>query len=1150
MANYIPVGKPTILKELDDSKGNLTYKGNPIGGGSSDDAIKFPNNKGTNGQFLCTDGNNHVSWQTPQGGGGSTLDSDYIYIPIKNAYNYIKINGGKNVYTKQGSEYVEYQGEDIDYEETYYLKTLQFSSNNNPILSSGELKAVTDTFTTFGKTPTISDAGQSYYLMTSEEISNGNFSTGDLSTYIPIGKLTQYEMNSETIECDIDIVALSSNGYIVYVAIDISLQLEFQLGMYVTEQMAQTMQVPSGTYVTIFSESNEPTNYSFYTYDLVKYKIPEQYVSFDKNIPYTINIGSMRVDTDDSPNPSYTFAYYVTNSDFNTGKINELIDNNIPIFLNMEKDILYYGVSAADLSELAHYDLGTNENGIIQFSDCVVSTYARLSFSKILFYKSNYDDSIVEKYKSLGSYMTEEQFNVLSKQSALYKKVSETSYDAITTYEQGTEYFQPVLEETNTNPALQLFVSVRFIPVALSDIHPCKITFALQKIPVDSSGGIVDWSDVTNKPNFATVATSGSYTDLSNTPTIPAAQIQSNWTQSDSSKLDYIKNKPAIPAAQIQSDWSQSDNTKLDFIKNKPSIPAAQIQSDYNQSNSSALDYIKNKPDLSVYALSSSLGAVATSNSYNDLNNKPTIPDISGCEVTTNKVTSLSNASTDTQYPSAKCVYDGLETKQNTLTAGTGITIDSQNVISATGGGSGGGSSSRLPSAYQEVEWIQNDGSSYIQLDYVFKGTSQVRMTAEASDWYSSSGKGIFGVRTSNTSRLFELLSLTGKVRADYGNNGDSSNFYEFTLESGKHNIDFNSVSLSIDETLIHTFSTRNQDIGTYNACIFCANQGGKPNTPIANMKLYEWQVFTDGIPISHAIPCYRIADSIIGLYDVVRDVFYTNAGTGTFTKGPDVYESGGVIPLLPNEYQECEYIQSTGTQYIDTGYVPKLTTRWELKTMFQDGDSLGNCRNGRYGTGDGERFCISCWTVTTDPQIEMSIGSYKSARIKISYNFNGTATQYSINQKPYLYKLSVPSLSCDINPYYYDTFSAPTFSSTDTIYLNARNMGNGDYDGCGTQIFYSHKIWENGTRVQDFVPCYRKSDGEVGMFDLVSRQFFTNAGTGSFIKGPDCITCSTESNGGWIISNTEPSDSSVLWIDPTDNTIDESFVDADTQSY
>lgn len=48
---------------------------------------------------------------------------------------------------------------------------------------------------------------------------------------------------------------------------------------------------------------------------------------------------------------------------------------------------------------------------------------------------------------------------------------------------------------------------------------------------------------------LATVATSGDYTDLTNKPTIPAAQIQSDWSQSDNSAVDYIKNKPNIPDA-------------------------------------------------------------------------------------------------------------------------------------------------------------------------------------------------------------------------------------------------------------------------------------------------------------------------------------------------------------------------------------------------------------------------------------------------------------------------------------------------------------------------------------------------------------------------------------------------------------------------
>ena len=51
-----------------------------------------------------------------------------------------------------------------------------------------------------------------------------------------------------------------------------------------------------------------------------------------------------------------------------------------------------------------------------------------------------------------------------------------------------------------------------------------------------------------NSADLATVATTGDYDDLINKPTIPAAQVQSDWDQSDNTKVDYIKNKPDLSA--------------------------------------------------------------------------------------------------------------------------------------------------------------------------------------------------------------------------------------------------------------------------------------------------------------------------------------------------------------------------------------------------------------------------------------------------------------------------------------------------------------------------------------------------------------------------------------------------------------------------
>ena len=79
---------------------------------------------------------------------------------------------------------------------------------------------------------------------------------------------------------------------------------------------------------------------------------------------------------------------------------------------------------------------------------------------------------------------------------------------------------------------------------------------------------VYTWAKSATKPSY-------SYSEISSLPTIPAAQIQSDWTQATTGALDFIKNKPTIPAAQIQSDWNVTDNTLKSFIVNKPSIPSA-----------------------------------------------------------------------------------------------------------------------------------------------------------------------------------------------------------------------------------------------------------------------------------------------------------------------------------------------------------------------------------------------------------------------------------------------------------------------------------------------------------------------------------------------------------------------------------------------
>ena len=58
-----------------------------------------------------------------------------------------------------------------------------------------------------------------------------------------------------------------------------------------------------------------------------------------------------------------------------------------------------------------------------------------------------------------------------------------------------------------------------------------------------------------------------------------------------------------------------------------------------------------------------------------------------------------------------------------------------------------------------------------------------------------------------------------------------------------------------------------------------------------------------------------------------------------------------------------------------------------------------------------------------------------------------------------------------------------------------------------GTKMkLYSCKFYDDDTLIRNYIPCYRKSDNEIGMYDLVSNTFFTNAGTGTFTAGAEIV--------------------------------------------
>ena len=243
------------------------------------------------------------------------------------------------------------------------------------------------------------------------------------------------------------------------------------------------------------------------------------------------------------------------------------------------------------------------------------------------------------------------------------------------------------------------------------------------------------------------------------------------------------------------------------------------------------------------------------------------------------------------------------------------------------------------PNGYTQVEYIESDGSQYI--DTGFKANQDTRIVFDADVLeVTSTATGLFGCRDkigSNGFYIFETTSSSGNYNDGYGNSYTTS----IKLSaSGKHKIDKNKNITYIDGTVGYTYSTQTFTTPV-TVTLFTVNQSSGVDERMSKLKLYSCVIYDNDIIVRYYIPCvnefgivglydtvsgafFRDANSSgVGLYNAVNEQFYTNAGSGVFTGGANVskgFAHGDVIPRPPaRDYWIVGDIinQEVWTQYI-----------------------------------------------------------------------------------------------------------------------------------------------------------------------------------------------------------------------------------------
>ena len=183
----------------------------------------------------------------------------------------------------------------------------------------------------------------------------------------------------------------------------------------------------------------------------------------------------------------------------------------------------------------------------------------------------------------------------------------------------------------------------------------------------------------------------------------------------------------------------------------------------------------------------------------------------------------------------------------------------------------------------------------------------------------------------------------------------------------------------------------------------------------------------------------------------------------------------------LPSAYQKVEYLHANADQYIATSYIPTIEDEIDTKFSF---DVISSSNKAAFSAGTGGKQLILL------ALNNLTYFRYFQAGSAVSFGALSTTSMHQLH-----------------------------ITSDGTIYIDgdevASSHAGGGLDGDAKTLWLFRRrndtspmrgkigrftISNNTIKKLDLIPCVRKSDSEAGMYDTVSKTFYTNAGSGSFI--------------------------------------------------
>lgn len=375
---------------------------------------------------------------------------------------------------------------------------------------------------------------------------------------------------------------------------------------------------------------------------------------------------------------------------------------------------------------------------------------------------------------------------------------------------------------------------------------------------------------------------------------------------------------------------------------------------------------------------------------------------------------------------------------------------------------------------YCEVEYLASDGNQYIDTGFVMESGKVMTFNGNMM-WTQSQGNANFfyGYRSVNTNeyrgdmRTFFIYgaSPAGRLAIRYGVNADNSTNVAVSLNT-KFNIAFDGDNLKVDGTTYATLTQAYTPADYKSMWLFNCNTTGYYSADVNHFigRIYNWQIWSGGILVRDLIPVLDWS-YVPCMYDKVSGKLFYNLGTGSFTYGREIHY--------------VDYLESTGTQYIDTGVY--LTNNYTVEVDYQL-TVASQSRKGLYGG------------LVTNGARHGALTSPSNQHLEAGY---GSTNVY--------YQLGLPDtnrhvLKQEKNKLYFDgdlvyTFETATFTQNFTAPLGNFNYTN--YEPLSAK-YYASKWWDGDTLVRDYKPAIDEN-GVCFMFDRVQHICYLNAGSDVF---------------------------------------------------